>query len=191
MKVFLHYKKQKIEQFIERWMHQNESYNQRAYDFDKSFVLLLADTKTFYKEIGETNKEAKISQLQIYFETALKGVDPLKLEKLKTGKRQNISISSFHCLTNMGNLLQDSLADIATKLQEAEETISQIILSGIQTKIIDDAMLQAINNIDKSKQLWTQLTQNEQISLIDKKLRLTMHQEDIPILVDGIITKIK
>ncbi|WP_156772358.1 hypothetical protein [Urechidicola croceus] len=187
----MHYKKQKVEFFLEELNELHEKYISRTFDFDKNFISHLKECQDFFHEIGDSNMSSKLSQLRTYFETSLKGINPQNLEKIRTGKRENIWISAFHCLSNHGNQLQESLNNLEFILNEANETLSQLVITAFQSKLINDKDLKTIKNLNDIENKWNQLCQNEQIKLIEKKLKLTIHQQDIYILLDKIFNKIK
>ena len=191
MIIFLHFKKKNLEDFSQQLMLLNFEYNKRTFEFGSKFESFFVALQDFFHQIGETNKESRVSQLSIYYETAQKGINPNTLNKLKTGRRENEWISAFYCLTNLSELLQDSLDDVNRTMDESREILSQLILSALQNSIITNPHLQLAGDIDKIKELWLQLIQNQQIDLVDKKLSISITKNDIYILIDDIFTSLK
>jgi len=191
MVVFVHFKQKNIKNFAKKLIILNEDYKNRTFDFESKIKDFFVEMQDFFKQIGDSKYETQVSQLSIYYETALKGIHPLKLEKLKIGRRENIWISAFHCLSTLNEIVQENLGNIETLLKESNEILSQIVLSAIQNQLITQAQMEEADNISKVEALWNSLKQNQQISLVDKKLRLTITNNDVFLLLDEIFSTIK
>jgi len=189
MKTLVHYKKQLLIDLIQKHSALNDLYIQRSFSLDTQLTILLQDSEKFFEQLGITIKASEISALHVYVETALKGINPQTLEKLKLNKRNNIWISTFHVLSELGILLRDSLYETEIQIQEASALIEQLVLSAIQSHLIDDNTLLKMKDLNQIKLLWEQLIQNEQILLIERKLKLSVTQEDIFILLDKTFNK--
>ena len=191
MVVFVHFKQKKIKSFSDKIILLHKDYKDRSFYFDRKIKDLFAEMQDFFNQIGDSKYETLVSQLSIYFETSLKGIHPLRLEKIKTGRRENIWISAFHCLTTLTEIVQENLENINKPLDEAKEILSQFVLSAIQNHLITQEQIQEVNNIRKIESLWNKLKQNQQISLLDRKLRLTITNNDIYLLLDEIFSTIE
>ncbi|HFU74631.1 MAG TPA: hypothetical protein ENK88_00210 [Campylobacterales bacterium] len=191
MKTFIHYKKQRLETLLNNLNELNELYIKRSFSFQETLFNFLQETIEFYEQIGENSSSSKVSQLNIYLETAKKGINPQTLEKLKTGKRENLWIASYHILDELSSLLQNNLLTLELEITQARELVEQVILSAIQSKLITDSNLKELTSQDKIIDLWKNLSKNEQIKLIEKKLKLSITQDDIIILCDLVCSKIR
>ncbi|HFU74654.1 MAG TPA: hypothetical protein ENK66_00255 [Arcobacter sp.] len=191
MKTFIHYKKQRLETLLNSLNELNELYITRSFSFQEILFNFLQETIEFYEQVGENSNSSKVSQLNIYLETAKKGINPQTLEKLKTGKRENLWISSYHILDELSSLLQNNLLALELEITQARELVEQVILSAIQSKLITDSNLKELTSQDKIIDLWKNLSKNEQIKLIEKKLKLSITQDDIIILCDLVCSKIR
>ncbi|MEL7121071.1 MAG: hypothetical protein AAFO07_16580 [Bacteroidota bacterium] len=191
MQSFLHLQKQQLDGLFELMDTVNSLYIKRSFSLDDQLVDLIKKAEDFFRQNGRSNKAAEVGKLHIYLETALKGIDPERLEKLKTGRRENIWISSFHCICGVQDVLGTNFEEIEVKLNKAKDTLGQVILSALQSQLIDMDTLQGIQSLDQVKAFWMSLLQSEQIALIDKQLRLTIHEQDLIILLDKIIEQLK
>jgi len=191
MTVLVHFKKQQLEGFNQQLIFQNEKFIKKEYDLDKTLLLLLTNVQEYYKQVGESTSESSVSQLKTYLDLAVSGIDPISLERVKTRRRDLVRTACFHCLSNLGNTLQHSLQTIESLLLSSSETIHQLLLSAYQSKLITDDLIKKTNSIEKCTALWEKLKVNEQVSLIDKKLKLDILQEDISILIDMAFSKLK
>ena len=191
MNVLVHFKKQTLEGFNTQLIAQNEKFVKKEYDLDKTLTQLLKKVQDYFQQVGESTKESDVSQLKNYLDLAVSGIDPIKLERVKTRRRETVRIACFHCLSNLGDIINSSLLGIEEALYKSEEMLKQVTLSAYQSKLINDKMINAIKSIDEAALLWEKLTTNEQIMVIDKKLRLEINYQDINILFDKTLAKLK
>lgn len=191
MNILIHFKKQRLESFNKKYILQNEKFVNKEFTLDKTLMILLNDIQEYFQQIGESTKEGSVSQLKNYLDLAVSGIDPLKLERVKTRRRETVRVACFHCLSALGEVIETSLNEIENILLKATETIHQVLLSAYQSKLIDDKIINETNSIEASSLLWEKLKGNEQILLIDKKLRLEIHQQDIGVLIDQTLAKLK
>ena len=191
MNVLIHFKKQHLEGFNQQLIQQNEKLIKKDFDLEKTLMALLNNVQEYYKQIGENTQEGAISQLKSHLAIAVSGIDPIKQERVKTRRRDMIRIACFHCLSQLGTIIEESLINVQNIILGATETINQVLLSAYQSKLIDDVIIKKINNIEKCTSLWEKLKTNEQIFLIDKKLKLEILQQDISIILDQALSKLK
>lgn len=191
MTVLIHFKKQKLEGFMQQLISQNEKFIKKEFDLDKTLMQLLNNAQEYYRQVGESTAEGTVSQLKTYLDLAVSGIDPINMERVKTRRRDLVRTACFHCLSNLGDALHNSLNTIETLLIGSSETIHQLLLSAYQSKLITDELIKKTDTIEKCTVLWEKLKTNEQIALIDKKLKLDILQEDISILIDMAFSKIK
>jgi len=190
MKTLIHYKKQRIEELISKLSLLNTLYISRSFSFDTQLMDLMKESEMLFEQSGESSKISQVSQLNIYFETAQKGINPRTLEKLKIGKRENVWIAAYHVLDGMSDLMQNSMIKVEFEIGQATELIEQVILSAIQSGLIGDIDLKGLHDQESIKKLWKNLTQNEQVKLIERKLKLSVMQDDIIIICDKVCSKI-
>jgi len=191
MKKLVHFRYQKFEELLQKISEQNELYIARSFSFNKQYQVFLKECQDFYEQIGDTNNKAELGKQRIYFETALKGINPQSLEKVGVGKRENIWIAAFHTLSIVATCLQTSIVALEQELAESKALLGQTILSALQSNLLTNELLQKIEGVEQTEHLWKQLIQENQIQLIDKKLKLSISDIDIYIILDKIIVSIK
>ena len=191
MNLLIHFKKQRLEKLNQELILQNEKFVKKDFNLDKTLLSLLNEVQDYFQQIGESTKEGNISQLKNYLDLAVSGIDPIKLERIKTRRRDTVRIACFHCLSNLGETIESSLIEVENILLKATETIHQVVLSAYQSKFINDTIINKTNTVEEAIMLWDKLKENEQILLIDKKLRLEIHQQDTGILIDQTLSKLK
>lgn len=191
MNVLIHFKKQQLEAFLKLLILENEKFIKKDFNLDKSLMILLNDVQEYYRKIGESTEEGNVSQLKTHLDIAVSGIDPVKLERVKTRRRDIVKIACYHCLSSLNQTLENSLVQVKNIINEATENINQVLLSAYQAKLITDAIIKKVDTIDKCTSLWEKLKENEQILLLDKKLKLTIIQQDISIILDQALSKLK
>ena len=191
MKTLIHYQQKQIKELIEQLILLNGLYAKRSFSFEQQLIEFLENSLKLFEQMNKSSQSAKISELRIYLETAQRGINPQTLQRLKTGKRENLWIASFHILEEISHLLQDAIEEVDEKIDQARELIEQVILLAIQSKLIGDEDLKKLQHQEQIAQLWSRLSQNEQVNLIDKRLKLSITGEDIIILCDVVCSKIR
>ncbi|WKN44618.1 hypothetical protein [Tunicatimonas pelagia] len=191
MKVFVHYKKQQLEGFLNRISALNEQYIARSFEFESLYLSLLEECQEFFQQIGDASNEVEMSRQRVYYETALKGVNPQTLEKLRVGKRENTWIAAFHTLSNVTGSLQQALTKVEQILEETNETLGQVVLSALQSKLLTEADLQLAGDIGRIESVWQMLMQQASLKLVERNIKLRITEHDIYILVDKIFTRIQ
>lgn len=190
MKVLIHFKKQHLKGFNDELISLNENFIKKDFNLDKKLMQLLSSAQEYYRQVGESTAEGNLSQLKIHLDLAVSGIDPVSLERVKTRRRDLLRTACYHCLSSLSNVLERSLQTTEAVLLNASETINQLLLSAFQSKLITDDLIKKTDTIEKCTALWNTLKTNEQIALIDKKLKLDILQEDISILLDIAFSKL-
>ncbi|MEN0049156.1 MAG: hypothetical protein AAF806_19005 [Bacteroidota bacterium] len=180
-----------MEQLLSVLIDLNNLYIARSYEYENSFISFLKNCETFFEQVGNPSNRAKIVQQRAYYETALRGINPYTLEKLKSNKRDNTWTTAFQCLNIIGSVLQDSFEDLMNTLEEGKELLSQIIISAISSKLITEEEITATRKIKDVQLVWGKLLKNTQVKSVEKKLKLSLNQQDIYLLLHQIICRIR
>ncbi|MDF1698817.1 MAG: hypothetical protein P1U56_23385 [Saprospiraceae bacterium] len=192
MKVLVHYRKSEIEKSLSKLIELKDQYLQNSYGIEKEILDLFHEIEAFFKQIGNTSNESKISSLKIYLDSAIKGINPETLDLVKLNRRKVIKASSFHCLSESSILLENELLEVDQLLKNCYSHLSQLILSVLQSKAITRNELALIKDITQVEALWARLTSsNDQIALINTKLKADVLPQDIVLVLDQVITQIK
>lgn len=191
MQILIHFKKQELEKHMTSLIQLNEAYIKKSHALNESLINTLKEVEAYFKQIGSSTNESKVSQLHLYFQTALNGIDPVQLQKVKTGRRALVATAAFYCLNEMHEILQKALQKVLDVLQNTEETLSQLMITALQNNLINDETIETSNNIEQIQQLWENLLSNDQIKMFDKKLRLEILAQDIYLLISTIFEKFK
>lgn len=99
--------------------------------------------------------------------------------------------TAFRILQNGEEIIREELKEINSKIQQAEELLSQIILAALQAGLIVQAELKNINNQTKIEKLWKDIGNDPNLGIAHKKVLLMVSQPDITVLLDQILTTLK
>ena len=191
MQELIHFTVQKIKELLEHFNDVQALYLSKSFDFDARLDVFLNEVLEYFRTKGNTSHESEVLKIMNMISTVKRGFNPIKMEKIMTGRRELLGGFSFNGMESMYGILMEIYAKENKKLDDAEELISGIIVSLYQNGILDDEKLKDMNSIPKIERFWTSLVeQNTTISGINKKLRLTIIPEDIYIILEKVFLKL-
>ncbi|WP_223601857.1 hypothetical protein [Chryseobacterium sp. GVT01B] len=191
MQELIHFTVQKIKELLEHFNDVQALYLSKSFDFDARLDVFLNDVLEYFRTKGNTSHESEVLKIMNMISTVKRGFNPIKMEKIMTGRRELLGGFSFNGMESMYGILMEIYAKENKKLDDAEELISGIIVSLYQNGILDDEKLKDMNSIPKIERFWTSLVeQNTAISGINKKLRLIIIPEDIFLILEKVFLKL-
>mgnify|MGYP001287950390 CR=1 FL=1 len=167
-----------------------ESYNNREYDFEENLLKLLDDVKTYYENENRYAAITMTQSLKSDMLSTLKGIDPVKFEKITTGRRNLQLTTGFRVLKETDNHLRIELDNINAKLEEAEQIIGQVILTALQAGIISFEELKADITHTEIETMWKKISNDINLLLVQKKILLLVSYFDIIIKTEAVIIKL-
>jgi predicted house-cleaning noncanonical NTP pyrophosphatase (MazG superfamily) len=191
MQELIHFTVQKIKEFLEHFNEVQALYLSKSFDFDARLDVFLNEVLEYFRTKGNTSHESEVLKIMNMISTVKRGFNPIKMEKIITGRRELLGGFSFNGMESMYDILMEIYTKENKKLDDAEELISGIIVSLYQNGILDDEKLKDMNSVPKIERFWTSLVeQNTAISGINKKLRLTIIPEDIFLILEKVFLKL-
>ena len=191
MQELVHHTIQKILELLERFNKVQELYLSKSFDFDAQFEAFLYEFLEYLKTKGNTTYESEVLKVMNMISTVKRGFNPVQMEKIGSGKRELLWGFSFSGMESTHGFLMEMYSKEQKKLDEAEDLLSGLIVSLYQNGILDDDKVKDLNSVAKIEVFWTSLvSQNAQISGINKKLRLTMISEDIFLILEKVLLKL-
>lgn len=191
MQELIHHTFQKIEGLLAQFNQVQELYLTRAYDFEKKLDEFLHAFLQHSRTKGDHAQESEILKVMNMISTVKRGFNPIKLEKIQTGKRDLFWGHAFNGLDTIHQLLQEIHQKERRKVDEGEEILSNLVISLCQNGIVSEEQLRSLDTIPKINGFWSQLlSQNASIMGINKKLRLQLSPEDIYLILERIILRI-
>lgn len=190
MQEFIHHKIQTLDNLLATYLDVQYDFIRSGFEFDDRFTGLLNKCLDFYKSHGSNRQVSEILNIISMFETAKRGIDPFKLEKNSSGRRDLKMMAAYHGLEKLHQLVTADLEKETQKLDEAEEMLSNLLLSLYQSGYLNDNKIRELQSVEKIRAFWQELlNQNGSISLINKKLRLKLIPEDIYMVLEKILAK--
>ena len=191
MQELIHHTLQKIQELLERFNKVQELYLSKSFDFDAQFEAFLYEFLEYLKTKGNTTYESEVLKVMNMISTVKRGFNPVQMEKIANGKRELLWGFSFNGMESIHGFLMEMYSKEQKKLDEAEEILSGLVVSLYQNSILDDDKVKDLSSVAKIEVFWTSLiSQNTQISGINKKLRLTMISEDIFLILEKVLLKL-
>ncbi len=191
MQELIHFTVQKIKELLEHFNEVQALYLSKSFDFDARFDAFLNEVLEYFRAKGNTSQESEVLKVMNMIATVKRGFNPIKMEKIVSGRRELLGGFSFNGIESIYEILMEIYTKENKKLDDAEELISGIIVSLYQNGILDDEKLKEMNTVPKIENFWNTLVEhNEAISGINKKLRLSVIPEDIFLVLEKIFLKL-
>ncbi len=169
MQELIHHTVQKLKELLEDFNDVQALYLSKSFDFDSRFDAFLNETLEYFKTKGNTSHESEVLKIMNMVTTVKRGFNPIKMEKITTGRRELLWGFSFNGIESIYDILMEIYAKENKKLDDAEELVSGIIVSLYQNGILDDEKLKELNSVVKIESFWTSLIeQNTAISGVNK-----------------------
>lgn len=192
MQAFIHHKVQALDNLICSYNDVQQLYIERDFGFDDRFKALLDSCLTFCRSQGTSSQVSEILNVLSMFETASRGIDPFRLERVRTGRRELKMMVAYHGLEKLHQELILIHDKEFQKLKEAEQILSDLLLKLYQAGVLDDSAIQELNSVASIGVFWRQLlNQNGSIAAVDKQLRMKLIPEDIFLTIERILSKLR
>ncbi|WP_298651989.1 hypothetical protein, partial [uncultured Proteiniphilum sp.] len=163
----------------------------RSFDFEQQFTTFLNKLSDYFKNRGESAKEAEVLKVINMLHSVKRGFDPSKMEKVTSGKRELWWGFSYIGTESLDSMLQEIYKKEISRLEEGKEILSNLILNLCQQGFLTDEKLNDLDSLQKIEVFWNSLlSQNGSISVINKKLHTNLIPEDIYMLLEEIISRI-
>jgi len=191
MQELIHFTVQKIKELLEHFNEVQVLYLSKSFDFDAQFDVFLNEVLEYFHAKGNTSHESEVLKVMNMIATVKRGFNPIKMEKIVSGRRELLGGFSFNGIESIYEVLMEIYTKENKKLDDAEELISGIIVSLYQNGILNDEKLKEMNSVPKIENFWNSLVeQNAAISGINKKLRLSVIPEDIYLILEKVFLKL-
>lgn len=191
MQEFIHHKIEVLEDLIKKFNKVQTLLNDKSFEFDGELNGFLNEMLEFFKSTGDNMHESEILNFIGRLQTVKRGFNPVKMQKIESGRRELFWGFAFSVHESIFNILQQLYDKEDLKLKEGEELISNLLVTLYQNNLLSDEKIKELNSIDKIEQFWKfLLTQNTSISSINKKLRMNFIDEDIFLLIEKVLAKI-
>lgn len=192
MQEFIHNKVKVLDELFTEFNQVQRLYAEKSFEFESRFTVFLNKLSDYFKTLGDQAKESEVLRVTNMLHTVKRGFNPTNQEKVNTGRRELLWGFAYNGIENLNSLMQEIYGKETSKLEEGEELLSNLILNLIQQGFLTDQKLMELDTIPKIEAYWNSLlTQNGSITVIHKKLLMKLISEDIYLLLEKIIAKIK
>jgi len=191
MQLFLHYKTQQIEGYIAKLSELNNLFKRKSFQFEKEFYLFIDQLIEYFKQIGDHDNQTESEMIRNIIQTAEEGIDPIRLERVEKFRRTMKRKTTFHSLSRVTEMLQRELRKEKEILALANTILGQLVISLIQSGHITNHELSMDLDQSQLQIIWHRLSQNEEVKLHERNLKLTVTQEDIFVLFAEIMNRLK
>ena len=192
MQEFIHNKVKVLDELFTEFNQVQRLYAEKSFEFESRFTVFLNKLSDYFKTSGDQAKESEVLRVTNMLHTVKRGFNPTNQEKVNTGRRELLWGFAYNGIENLNSLMQEIYGKETSKLEEGEELLSNLILNLIQQGFLTDQKLMELDTIPKIEAYWNSLlTHNGSITVIHKKLLMKLISEDIYLLLEKIIAKIK
>ncbi|HKR63831.1 MAG TPA: hypothetical protein VJZ00_08870 [Thermoanaerobaculia bacterium] len=166
-------------------------YNEQKSELHRTLLTLLDDTGTTFRDRGRADKESHTASLKAELTTALRGINPMTMEKPTVRRHEMQNAIAFRVLQSLELELRDSLQDAAQTLQRAEDLISQIVLAAMQKGLITNADIANATTQAAVDALWRSIASDAEIALAQKRVLLLVSVFDVTLLLDEVLARLR
>jgi len=166
-------------------------YNDQKPDLNSALLSLLDLAAAAYKERGRADRESHVASLKAELTTALRGINPITLEKPAIRRHEMQSTIAFKVLQALESQLSGHLQEAMESLQRAEDLVSQILAAGIQKGLITDAVIRDSTTQESIDAMWRSIASDADIAFAQKRVLLMVSIYDVYLLIDKLLTGLR
>lgn len=191
MQRLLHKDEQELAELLRTVTATFQLYADRKPELHDTLVALLGRATATYKEQGRSERESFCASLNAEFATALRGINPVTLEKSAVRRHEMQSTIAFKVMQSLESQLRGDQLEVADTLRRAEDLIGQILLAAIQKGLISDAVIRDTTTQDAIEALWRSIASDADVALGQKRVLLIVSRFDVSLLVDEALSALR
>jgi hypothetical protein len=166
-------------------------YHDQKPDLNQALLTLLDRAAATYQERGRSDREGYVASLKAELITALRGINPITLEKPATRRHEMQSTIAFKVLQSLEAQLRGHLQEAEEPLQRAEDLVGQILAAGIQNGLITDAEIRDASTQEAIDRLWRSISSDADIAFAQKRVLLKVSIYDVYLLLDKLLSNLR
>lgn len=159
--------------------HLFDLYNNHKLGLDTALMNVLLKISNHAREYNEQETLKKTLSLQSTLKTAQQGIDPLTLESVKLYRNTFLRKICYRIINEMGDYFTRCKQEAEANIQKIRDLTTQLILVGLQQKVILPTDIKASYSKEEVGQLWAKLLKNEQTYLFQQNLCLIGNKQDV------------
>jgi hypothetical protein len=187
----LHQEVQQLSGLLRSLIDVFQLYNDQKPGLNGSLLALLDLTAATYRERGRPEREGHTASLKAELTTALRGINPITLERPAVRRHEMQSTIAFKVLQSLESQLRGHLEEATESLQRAEDLVSQILAAGIQKGLITDAIIRDTATQEAIDTLWRSISSDADIGFAQKRVLLMVSIYDVYLLTDKLLSGLR
>lgn len=191
MQQLLHKEVQQLTGLLQAVIGVFQLYNDQKPELNSSLLALLDLTAATYRERGRPEGESYSASLKAELTTALRGINPMTLEKHAVRRHEMQSTIAFKVLQSLESQLRGHLQEANAALQGAEDLVSQILSAGIQKGLVTDAAIRDTTTQETIETLWRSISSDADIAFAQKRVLLMVSIFDVYLLIDKLLSSLR
>jgi hypothetical protein len=164
-----------------------ELYNNHKLGLETALMSLLIKISNHAREYNDQDILKKVLSLQSTLKTAQQGIDPLSLEMIKLYKSTFIRKICYRIVNELCDYLTHNRQEVEIKIQKIRDLTSQLILAGLQQRVIIPADIKASYSKEEVGQLWSKLLNNGETYLFQQNLCLLANKQDVLYIFEDLL----
>jgi hypothetical protein len=186
---YLH-EKTRLDKALQQLIIAMEKYNARDFDADEALKAAFDEAIGIYKELGKSSQESQLQAAKAEWVTALRGINPVTLEKVSTRRNEMTSTIRFSVMQKMQQQLSADAGEVEATLKEASLLVSQIIIAALQAQVITEKDIEAAKTEDEIEKLWMTAEKDANIALGQKRVLLLISRFDTLLIFGDLLQQI-
>jgi len=191
VRLLLHKEVQDLTALLQTLVDAFQLYNDQKPEINRALLALLDRTAATYRERGRADKESQTASLKAEILTALRGVNPLTLEKAAVRRHEMQSSIVFKVLQSLESQLRDDFRRATESLQRAQDLVSQILIASIQKGLLTDAAIHDTTTQTAIEALWRSIAEDPAIAVAQKQVLMQVSVHDAYLLIDLVLAALR
>jgi hypothetical protein len=188
---FLHKEAQQLTELLQALVAAFRLYDGRDPGVHAALLALLDRTAAACRDRGRADGESRMASLKAELTTALRGINPVTLEKLSTRRHEMQSGVAFKVLQAVEGQVRGDLEAVADRLRGAEDLITQIVIAALQKGLLTADAIAGATTSAALEALWQTLGADPEIALGQKRVLLLVSSYDALLLIDAVLSRLR
>ena len=171
--------------------HVFDLYNNHKLGLDAALMSVLLKISNHAREYNDQEMLKKALSLQSTLKTAQQGIDPLSLESVKLYKSTFIRKICYRIINELCDYFTYNKQEVEAKIQKIRDLTSQLILAGLQQKVIIPSDIKSSYSKEEIGQLWAKLLKNEETYLFQQNLCLLANKQDVLYIFEDLFQQLE
>ncbi len=183
MRQFIHHRVRRLADLLATSVRLQAELRAQAPAFEAHASAWLTECTKACDELGLQSQAATSARLETEFALVTRGIDARLMTRVDTYRRQFRQAGWSQAIGAAQAVLQEVHAAELVTLATAREQLGRMLVSGLQTGLIDDDKLSGARDEHDAEALWQTLLGSDQLGLLSRQLLLTIIDADAALLI--------